>query len=314
MYTENNEDLELVIKALNVKERDNVAVVTSSGCAAFASLIFDPSSVIGFDINEAQTEYAQLRKAAYASLSLDSYKALFGLREATSGYRISIYSQIKHLLNEETSRFWDLRSNMILEGLANQSYFYKKMKMVADTGKLLKKAHLGGLVKVAELAKKSLPSKRLRKYAENYDLEQLISGEVKDEPLMRIFDDIKDFTPWFMKGNSYDKIKTNIGRVKFCTMGMTQGLKGLSNINSCYLSNIMDYLTEKENEELFLAAEESSLSGGKILTLQRTANFNLSLFIKGTRLEIENDGLAKESRAVAYYSNPCAKITLLRKR
>lgn len=316
MYTENNEDLEFIIKNLSLKNGNRVALVTSSGCVAFAASLFRPLGIFGFDVNEAQTAYACLRKAAYKILSWEDSFRFFGYRSCTAGERLKLYERVKGYIPCNPVGHFDNNLGLIKEGIVNQSYFYRKMDAVAKAGKTLNKPLLRPLIKVVGGLKKCLPSKTLRRRAENYDIGELMINGAEEPFAKRIFTNDKEFIPPFLDKTSYRRM--DLGCMEFFTKSMNAGLRDIVkcmwSINRFYLSNIIDYMAKEQSEELFSLIEEKADDGAIILSLQRTNNFSVADFVKGTKLEIERDDLAKESRAVAYCKNQYAKIILLRKR
>lgn len=120
-YAQVWEDADILIKALNINENDNILSIASAGENAISLLTKNPNKVYAIDLNINQMVCIELKKVAYKFLSYDECMKLIGVFECKN--RLKIYEKIKKELSENTRKYFDSNIEIIEKGIINAGKF-----------------------------------------------------------------------------------------------------------------------------------------------------------------------------------------------
>lgn len=126
-----------------------VLCVGSGGCTAL-SMLTSPAveRVDAIDINPAQVELIELKRAAVATLPLHEQLVLFGERgEPSRGDRVGLYDQLRVVLPQRSRAYWDARRHELKVGLHKLGTFDQ---MVAEVGAAFEEAGVDPLERPAQ--------------------------------------------------------------------------------------------------------------------------------------------------------------------
>lgn len=120
-YAQVWEDAEILIKALNINENDNILSIASAGENAISLLTKNPNKVYAIDLNLNQIACVELKKAAYKYLDYDECMQLIGVFDCNN--RVEIYEKIKEYLSENTRAYFEKNIKLIEKGIINEGKF-----------------------------------------------------------------------------------------------------------------------------------------------------------------------------------------------
>lgn len=115
------EDADILLDAVNVRERGRYLSIASAGDNTFSLLSRSPSLVLAIDISPAQLACTEVKKIAFAILSYEEILDFLGLREGAD--RSIIYKKIRENLSPESKEFWDRHTDHIKRGLIHMGKF-----------------------------------------------------------------------------------------------------------------------------------------------------------------------------------------------
>jgi S-adenosylmethionine-diacylglycerol 3-amino-3-carboxypropyl transferase len=112
LFGQVREDAAVEVAALAVRDPPETAFcIGSGGCTAFSLLTASPSQLHMVDINPAQVNLLELKKAAFERLSYHEM-----LRTMTADAR-PVYPDLRPVLTPEARAFWDRRLHRLAQGL-----------------------------------------------------------------------------------------------------------------------------------------------------------------------------------------------------
>lgn len=118
------EDPRLDRQILDLKQDDNVLVITSAGCNALDYALDNPNHVYAIDVNPKQNGLLQLKQAAIRNLDYETFFEMFGTGKLTN-YKKVYKEKLKPHLSEETQKFWDKKIKFFAgKGRRPSFYFY----------------------------------------------------------------------------------------------------------------------------------------------------------------------------------------------
>lgn len=85
------EDYKIDSKYLNVKETDNILMITTGGCNVLNTLLLKPKNIISCDLSPSQNAILDLKISAIKNLNYDDFWKLFGLGK---------HSNFEYIFNE----------------------------------------------------------------------------------------------------------------------------------------------------------------------------------------------------------------------
>jgi S-adenosylmethionine-diacylglycerol 3-amino-3-carboxypropyl transferase len=131
-YSQCWEDADILVKALNISQEDDVLSITSGGDNTLALLLQKPKTLTAIDINPAQNYLLELKIAAIKGLGYNSFLEFIGVKQ--SNKRLETFQNIKGSLSEEASQWWSQRTNLIEKGIIHigklENYFRLFKKLV----------------------------------------------------------------------------------------------------------------------------------------------------------------------------------------
>jgi S-adenosylmethionine-diacylglycerol 3-amino-3-carboxypropyl transferase len=119
------EDTELVLKALNVKEKGVYLSISSAGDNALGILTKNPNLVLAVDKSLAQIACIEIRKILFQNLSYNEVLSFMGIKESSE--RIFTYKKLCKLLSTDVRNFWNNNLSLISKGIIHtgkvENYF-----------------------------------------------------------------------------------------------------------------------------------------------------------------------------------------------
>lgn len=126
------EDAEIILKALNIKEKGVYLSISSAGDNALSILTKNPNLVLAIDENLAQIACIEIRKVLFQYLSYDEVLSFMGIKESTQ--RIFTYKKLCKFLSAEVRSFWDKNLSFISKGIIHsgkvENYFHLFRKWI----------------------------------------------------------------------------------------------------------------------------------------------------------------------------------------
>ena len=129
-YSTCNEDSLTEIKALNIKETDEIICVTGSGGRVLNLLIKKPKRMIAIDLNPIQNWLLELKMAAIKNLDYGSYVKFLGLKPCRE--RLELFTELKNDLSQESCRFWENKKRLITNGILYQGRLERSCKYFSN--------------------------------------------------------------------------------------------------------------------------------------------------------------------------------------
>lgn len=120
-YSQVWEDAEILIKALQINENDNILSIASAGENALSMLAQNPNKVYAIDLNINQMACTELKKMACKLLEYEECMQLIGVFESDD--RLEIYEKIKNELTENTIKYFKEHKEIIEQGIINVGKF-----------------------------------------------------------------------------------------------------------------------------------------------------------------------------------------------
>jgi S-adenosylmethionine-diacylglycerol 3-amino-3-carboxypropyl transferase len=126
-YAQVWEDAEILIKALEIKETDDVLSIGSAGENAFSLLLSNPNKVYAIDLNEEQIFCIQLKIAAYKYLDYEECMQFIGVFDCEN--RNDIFDEkIKEKIPKKAREYFESHRDYIKRGIIHcgkfENYFH----------------------------------------------------------------------------------------------------------------------------------------------------------------------------------------------
>lgn len=126
------EDPDVLIRALDVKNNDNVLSITSGGENVFSLLLKNPRKIIAIDINKEQIYLTKLKSLAIQHLSFKEFVQFIGFEKCHN--RLKIFNRIKIYLDKEELNYWVNNKKNIKSGVIHcgklEKYLFKFRKFM----------------------------------------------------------------------------------------------------------------------------------------------------------------------------------------
>ncbi len=162
-YAQVWEDAEILIKALQIKEDDNILSIASAGENALSMLIQNPNKIYAIDLNLNQMACTELKKVAYKFLEYDECMKLIGVFDCDN--RLELFEKIEDNLSDNTKRYFLENKNILENGLINSGKFEKYFNIFRK--KILPLIH--GKKVTQELLKKKSKKERIEFYDKKWN-------------------------------------------------------------------------------------------------------------------------------------------------
>lgn len=124
VYNQCWEDPRLDRVALELTDKDNVAVITSAGCNALDYALAGANHVYAIDMNFRQNALLELKRAGIRGLDYPSFFSLFG-RGKLETWNEDYPRRIRPLLPEHAQKFWDRHGNFFLGTKRRPSFYFR---------------------------------------------------------------------------------------------------------------------------------------------------------------------------------------------
>ncbi len=121
LYSQCWEDSDTLQAGLHITNDDDILSVASGGDNSLALLLDNPHSIIAVDRNFAQIALVELKIAAIKILPYETYIQFLGVRP--SSHRIDVYKRLRHLLSENSRKYWDDNFSLIEQGVIHIGKF-----------------------------------------------------------------------------------------------------------------------------------------------------------------------------------------------
>jgi S-adenosylmethionine-diacylglycerol 3-amino-3-carboxypropyl transferase len=126
------EDTEIVLKALDAKEKGIYLSISSAGDNALGILTKNPNLVLAVDRSPAQIACIEIRKMLFQNLSYDEVLSFIGIKESSK--RILTYKKLRKFLSAEVRNFWNNNLPLISKGIIHsgkvENYFHSFKKWI----------------------------------------------------------------------------------------------------------------------------------------------------------------------------------------
>ena len=120
-YAQVWEDVEILLEALEINERDNILSIASAGENAISMLIKNPNKVYAIDLNVNQIACTELKIVCYKYLEYEECMQIIGVFEAEN--RLEIYKKIEEHLSDKTRTYLNENLDIIEKGIINVGKF-----------------------------------------------------------------------------------------------------------------------------------------------------------------------------------------------
>lgn len=121
------EDPFILLKALNISEKDKILSIASGGENVLAMLLKNPKEIVAIDINKEQIYLLKLKLAAIKNLDFNEFVEFLGF--LPSDKRIEIYTRIRDELSKEEIEYWNNNLANIKTGVIHSGKFEKYLKI-----------------------------------------------------------------------------------------------------------------------------------------------------------------------------------------
>jgi S-adenosylmethionine-diacylglycerol 3-amino-3-carboxypropyl transferase len=111
------DDFQLIQEALDINNNDIIFLITSGGCNALNSLLYNPKKILAVDYNPYQNYLLELKIEAIKNLNYSEFLQFMGLTPSSS--KIEIYTTIREKLSKNAREFWDSNYFVINKGILN---------------------------------------------------------------------------------------------------------------------------------------------------------------------------------------------------
>lgn len=126
-YAQCWEDADVLLEGLDVQPGDMCLSIASAGDNALALLTRNPKRIVAIDLSAAQLACLALRVAAYRTLSHAELLELIG--SEPSDRRRSLYGRCRPELEEQATRFWDERLELVEKGIGAVGRFERYFRL-----------------------------------------------------------------------------------------------------------------------------------------------------------------------------------------
>lgn len=120
------EDPEVLNRALEISNKDDVLSIVSGGENLFAILLNNPKSLVGIDINKEQIYIAKLKIAAIKTLNFEEFIQFLGFNSYDN--RLNLFNKIKSNLTNEEIEYWKNHNNFIDRGIIHCGKFERYLE------------------------------------------------------------------------------------------------------------------------------------------------------------------------------------------
>lgn len=110
------EDGDVLLEALDIVPGDRVLSIGSAGDNSFSMLVKDPILVVAVDVNNAQLQLIELKKAAFKALNHNEFLEFLGFKASKD--RLKLYERVRvELSTDELKTVWDEQKVIVRKGI-----------------------------------------------------------------------------------------------------------------------------------------------------------------------------------------------------
>lgn len=120
-YSQCWEDSLILLKALQIDNKDVVLSITSGGCNTLAIATSSPKCVYSIDSNDAQNYLLELKKCVLEHLDSESILPFLGYSESAD--RVQMYQNLLPFLDAKTKEYWNNHLDLIKNGIVHAGKF-----------------------------------------------------------------------------------------------------------------------------------------------------------------------------------------------
>ena len=121
------EDPELVIKGLNITNKDIVLTIASGGENVYAILLKEPKEIVAIDSNIYQIYLNKLKSEAIRQLDYNNFCGFIGIDKTNNRWKT--YLMLSKFLSEEEKHFWNNNKKYIENGIINCGKFENYLRI-----------------------------------------------------------------------------------------------------------------------------------------------------------------------------------------
>lgn len=296
------EDAEVLLAGLSPEKGSAILSIASAGDNSFSLLTTDPAMVVAVDISPTQLHLTELKKKAISKFDRASTLEFLGFEPSVNRKRL--FDLIKTELNSETRAYWESHISELEAGIVHQGKFERYFQLFSRRVlPLIHSRHkIEALLRVkSQEAQKNFyddhwDSWRWRllfrvffsrfvmgKYGRDPEFLRQVQGSVsqiiynkaaahlesaqaQNNYILRyaLTGDFGSLLPHYLQGDNYEKIQTNIDRL-YTYQGYAQkAIQVHDNFDYMNLSNIFEYMDEKEFLEIAKLLVRGTKNGGKL--------------------------------------------------
>ena len=280
------EDADILLEALDVKEKRTYLSIASAGDNTLAILSKDPQLVVAVDVSQAQLSCLELRLSAFRHLSYEELVAFLGLRD--SPQRLETYNRLRLTLSSNTRRFWDKNKELIGKGIIHVGKFENYFRLFRKW--VLPLVHNRKVVD--DLLREKVESDRVEFYTETWntlrwrllfraffnravmgylgrdpEFFKYVEGDVAKQIMFRaelalttlplhtnpyleyiLTGNFKSSLPYYLRPDSYRSIRKNLDRLIIFRGNVHEAIAAHSALkfDGFNLSDIFEYMDHKE--------------------------------------------------------------------
>jgi S-adenosylmethionine-diacylglycerol 3-amino-3-carboxypropyl transferase len=130
-FAQVREDPLLELAAFQDRLDGPIAIVSSAGCTALSLVARGATEVYGVDVNRTQHHLVEFKAAAIARHDPGRALALLGAAETAPGARLDGYRRIRDDLTPPARRYWDARPTTIARGVLQAGATERLMRLIA---------------------------------------------------------------------------------------------------------------------------------------------------------------------------------------
>ncbi len=318
-YAQVWEDAEILLKALDINEDDNILSIASAGENSISMLIKNPKTVYAIDLNDIQIIVVKFKIACYKYLDYEECMKLLGVFECEN--RIELYKKIKQYLSKDVKDYFRNNMEYIANGIINVGKFEHYFKLFRE--KILPLIHSKKVRQ--ELLEKKTREERIEFYNNKWNnlrwdtlfkifFSRTVMGRLgRDKAFFRYVDvDVAEYilertryalTELDTSNNSYlyyiingrydkvlpvayrkenfDIIKSNIDKIVVLKESVETFIerKNIEYITKYNLSDIFEYMSEEQMCNIVRKMLTKSPSGSKIAYWNMLSNKRASKYI-----------------------------------
>ena len=300
-YSQVWEDADILLEALDLQSNDVALSIASAGDNAFAMLAQAPRAVYAIDLSFPQIACCELRKAMYRQLSHRDH-LLFGGVVAGEMDRASVFATLelpssveeywqhnKDLIHQgfmqtgKFERYFGLFRNRVLPLIHNRRRISQLIEPKTTEQRLEFYDKKWDNLRWKIMFRLFFSRFAMGRLGRDKEFFAYVEGSVADRILGRakhalthldtaenpylhyILNGIYDTAlPYSLRPENYDKIRDNLDKISFQQVSIQEFLSGhKGEITAFNLSDIFEYMTQQDTDELFRLMLEKTPSGSR---------------------------------------------------